>query len=363
MALYFAPLTRARAQMPGNVPTPMMAEYYAQRSGPDGAQVLLSEATPVCPEGHGYYGTPGIHTAEQVAGWRLVTDAVHERGSEIWCQLWHVGRMSHSALQPDGGAPVSSTATPAPRHVYVDDSYERIPCTPPRALGTEEVPQVVEAYRRASELALEAGFDGVQVHGANGYLVEQFLRSGINDRTDHYGGDLENRMRFALEVTDACCSVWGADRVAFRVSPISGDLASDRGEHDLLGTYGRLADELADRGLAFLDVVESFVVGEREAGLDPICARLREAFTGGPDARSADGRLIRQYVAGGGFTRESGEAALASGRCDHIMYGRLLIANPDLGRRFREDLPLAEPDPDTYYGGGAEGYTDYPCWS
>ena len=198
MSLYFAPLTRARASMPGNVPNAMMAEYYAQRSGPDGADILLSEATPVSPQAHGYYATPGIHTEDQVDGWKQVTDAVHAAGSEIWCQLWHVGRMSHAALQPDGAAPVSSTSTPSGRHVYVDDSFERILCSEPRALETEEISTVVESYRHAAELSMRAGFDGVEVHGANGYLIEQFLRSGVNDRDDHYGGILANRLRFAL---------------------------------------------------------------------------------------------------------------------------------------------------------------------
>jgi N-ethylmaleimide reductase len=363
MSLYYAPLTRARSDMPGNIPNSMMAEHYAQRSGPDGADILITEATPICPEGHGYYATPGIHTEEQVAGWKRVTDAVHERGSEIWCQLWHVGRLSHTALQPGGRPPVSSTGTPSPRHVYVDDTFERILCSPPRALETEEIPDLVESYRTATVHAMAAGFDGVEIHGANGYLIEQFLRSGVNDRTDRYGGSLDNRMRLALEVTEAVASVRGADRVGYRVSPIYGDLDADRGEADMLETYGRLAEELAAMNIAFLDVVESFTVGEREPGLDVICERLRAAFSGGPDARSADGRLIRQYVAGGGFTKEDGDRALASGRCDHVMYGRLLIAKPDLGRRFREGLPLAEPDPDTFYGGGPEGYTDYPAWS
>ena len=363
MSLYFAPLTRARASMPGNVPNAMMAEYYAQRSGPDGADILLSEATPVSPQAHGYYATPGIHTEDQVDGWKQVTDAVHAAGSEIWCQLWHVGRMSHAALQPDGAAPVSSTSTPSGRHVYVDDSFERILCSEPRALETEEISTVVESYRHAAELSMRAGFDGVEVHGANGYLIEQFLRSGVNDRDDHYGGILANRLRFALEVTEAVCSVFDPDRVGFRVSPISGDLEADRGEHDMLETYGVLADELAAMDLAFLDVVESFTVGQREPGLDAVCARLRKAFSGGVDARSSSGRPVRQYVAGGGFTPEDGERAIASGRCDHVMYGRLFIANPDLGRRLRDGLPLAEPEPETFYGGGAEGYTDYPAWS
>jgi N-ethylmaleimide reductase len=305
--------------MPGNVPNAMMAEYYAQRSGPDGADILLSEATPVSPQAYGYYATPGIHTEAQVDGWRLVTDAVHAAGSEIWCQLWHVGRMSHAALQPDGGAPVSSTSTPSGRHVYVDDSFERILCSEPRALETEEITTVVESYRHAAELSMRAGFDGVEVHGANGYLIEQFLRSGVNDRNDHYGGTLANRLRFALEVTEAVCSVFEPDRVGFRVSPISGDLKADRGDHDMLETYGVLADELAAMDLAFLDVVESFTVGQREPGLDAICSRLREAFSGGADARSGAGRLIRQYVAGGGFTPEEGERAIASGRCDQVM--------------------------------------------
>ena len=217
------------------VPTP---PSITQRSGPEGAGVLLTEATPVCPEGHGYYRTPGLHTEEQAEAWKPVTQAVHDAGSQIFCQLWHVGRMSHVDLQPGGSAPVSSTNTAAPRHVVVGPDYKRVKCSPPRALPTDEISNVVASYRRACELAEVAGFDGVQIHGANGYLVEQFLRSGINDRTDAYGGSLENRMRFALEVTDAAISVLGADRVGFRVSPIYADVNEDRGEPDVMGTYG-----------------------------------------------------------------------------------------------------------------------------
>ncbi len=353
--LWLAPLTRLRADLPGNVPGPHAAEYYAQRSGPEGAGVLLTEATPVCPEGHGYYRTPGLHTEAQAEAWKPVTQAVHDAGSQIFCQLWHVGRMSHVDLQPGGGAPVSSTNTAAPRHVVVGPDYKRVKCSPPRALATDDIPGVVASYRRACELAEVAGFDGVQIHGANGYLVEQFLRSGINDRTDAYGGSLENRMRFALEVTDAAISVLGAERVGFRVSPIYADVTEDRGEPDVMGTYGALADALAERNLHHLDVVESFVVGEREPELDAICARLRQAFDGEGGQR--------RYVAGGGMTVEDAKAAYASGRCDAVMFGRLLIANPDLGRRIREDLPLAEPDESTFYGGGSEGYTDYPRYA
>ena len=206
--MWLAPLTRLRADLPGNVPGPHAAEYYAQRSGPEGAGVLLTEATPVCPEGHGYYRTPGLHTKEQAEAWKPVAQAVHKAGSQIFCQLWHVGRMSHVDLQPGGGAPVSSTNTAAPRHVVVGPDYSRVKCSPP-------VPWPPMKFRtwwrriEERELAEVAGFDGVQIHAANGYLVEQFLRSGINDRTDSYGGSLENRMRFALEVTDAAILGFG----------------------------------------------------------------------------------------------------------------------------------------------------------
>jgi len=350
--IWMAPLTRSRAIQPGNLPGALHAEYYAQRADPsDGAVVIISEATPVCPDGHGYFATPGIHHREQLQGWKQVTERVHRVGGKIICQLWHVGRVSHRSLQPANQAPISSTEVPAKSKTYIDAQGNRARCSTPRSLSSEEIPQLVDSFRTAASNAMEAGFDGVEIHGANGYLLEQFLRSGINDRTDHYGGSLENRLRFCLEIAAAVIGVWGPENVGYRVSPISGDLDGDRGDGNMVETYGTLAEKLALLKIAFLDVVESFSVGQREPGLDTICQRMRESFSGG------DAGL---YLAGGGYTRDSARDALDSGRCDGVIFGRDFISNPDLRRRLREDLPLTPWNRRSFYLGGEEGYTDWP---
>lgn len=355
MKLFMSPLTRLRATMPGHIPNPLMATYYSQRSGAEGASVIITEATNISKTAGGYYSEPGIYTEEQVAGWKEIINAVHLKGSEIWCQLWHVGRVSHTSLQPNGSLPVSSTNIPCSNSVPINSSMERVPCSVPRALETGEIPELIESYRQAAIRAKNAGFDGVEIHGANGYLLEQFLRSGINNRSDFYGGSLENRLRVCLEVTEVVCEVWGPSRVGYRVSPISGDVNKDRGEPNMLETYGALADNLAQMDLAFLDVLESFTVREREPSLDEICFRLRQSFNG-------DGSS-RKYIAGGGYTWLQGKEALDSGRCDAVMFGRLFLANPDLAFRLENNLPLNEPDRNTFYGGNGKGYTDYKRWS
>ena len=350
--IWMAPLTRSRASQPGNLPTELHAEYYAQRAHPkNGAVVILSEATPVTPAGHGYFATPGIHTPEQVTGWKKVTQAVHAVGGKIFCQLWHVGRVSHVSLQPEGQPPVSATAVNGGGKTYIDADGTRKAVSDPRALLESEIPAVVEEFRLAAARCMEAGFDGVEIHGANGYLLEQFLRSGINDRTDGYGGSLEGRMRFSLEVAEAVVREVGSDRTGYRISPIGGEADGQRHDHNMLETYGTLADHLAEMKIAFIDVVESFSVGVREEGLDRICARIREAF---------DGKERGLYVAGGGYTRETAREALDSGKCDAVMFGRDFISNPDLRRRLREDLPLTPWDRKSFYLGGAEGLTDWP---
>ena len=341
--IVMAPLTRNRAS-PGQVPNELMREYYAQRADPaTGAGLLITEATQVCPEGQGYLDTPGIHSAEQVAGWRRITDAVHARGGRIVVQLWHVGRISHVSLQPGGQAPVSSTARPAGTKTYIAGGFAT--CSPPRALATEEIPGVVEQYRRAALNALEAGFDGVEVHGANGYLIDQFLRDSINDRSDAYGGAIENRIRFLREVMQAVTGAIGGGRTGLRLSPVtpSNDAAPDSDPQALHEQVHRM---LAPLKLAYLHVVEGQTGGARDfAPFD--YAALRRQFNGA-------------WMVNNGYSRVMALQAVASGAADLVAFGKAFIANPDLGRRLREDAPLNAPDVATFYGGGAAGYTDYP---
>jgi N-ethylmaleimide reductase len=346
--VWMAPLTRSRARMPGNIPWEMNAEYYAQRADPrTGAGVIISEATPVSPRGHGYYATPGIHTREQAEGWRLVTDAVHERGGLIVCQLWHVGRVSHSALQPNNERPVGPTDARSMSKTYLDHTMERVDNSEPRALLDEEVPGVVEEFRSATALARDAGFDGVEIHGANTYLLDQFTRDGSNRRTDAYGGPIENRLRFPLEVARAVADVIGADRTGYRISPVNGfNSMSDR---DPAATFAALGRELGALGFAFLEAAE---IGEDQglarSASDAALAAFRDA---GGGAR----------VVNSGYTPASAEARLAAGGADAVAFGKLSIANPDLAERIAQGAGLNEPNPDTFYSGTAEGYTDYPA--
>ena len=341
--IVMAPLTRNRAS-PGQVPNELMREYYAQRADPaSGAGLLITEATQVCPEGQGYLDTPGIHSAEQVAGWRRITDAVHARGGRIVVQLWHVGRISHVSLQPGGQAPVSSTARPAGTKTYIAGGFAT--CSPPRALATEEIPGVVEQYRRAALNALEAGFDGVEVHGANGYLIDQFLRDSINDRSDAYGGAIDNRIRFLREVMQAVTGSVGGGRTSLRLSPVtpSNDAAPDS---DPQALHQAVLAALAPLKLAYLHVVEGQTGGARDfAPFD--YAALRRQFNGA-------------WMVNNGYSRVMALQAVASGAADLVAFGKAFIANPDLGRRLREDAPLNAPDTSTFYGGGAAVYTDYP---
>jgi N-ethylmaleimide reductase len=340
-----APLTRNRAA-PGQVPTPLMASYYAQRADPaTGAGLIVSEATQVCPEGQGYLDTPGLHSAAQVAGWRLVTDAVHARDGRIVAQLWHVGRISHVSLQPGGAAPVSSTARPARGKTFTRDGF--VPCSAPRALAEAEIPGIVAAYRAAAARALEAGFDGVEVHAANGYLIDQFLRDSINDRSDGYGGPVARRVRLLAEVMEAVAAEIGGGRTGVRLSPVTP--VNDAGQDsDPQALFAHALDRLAPLGLAYVHVIEGQTGGPRDvAPFD--WAALRRRFAG-------------PWMVNNGYTREMAIEAVASGAADLVAFGRPFIANPDLGRRLRDGAPWAVPDPRTYYGGGAEGYTDYPAF-
>ena len=334
-----APLTRSRAKQPGDVPWSLNVTYYRQRAS---ASLIISEATQISPMGKGYAFTPGIYSDEQVAGWRGVTDAVHEQGGMIFLQLWHVGRISHTALLPEGEVPVAPSAIQAETKTYISADSGMVPVSEPRALAMEELPRVVEEYRYAAERALEAGFDGVEIHGANGYLLDQFTRSATNHRADAYGGSLEARLRFPLEVADAVCAVWGSGRVGYRVSPTGSFNAMS--DDDPAETFAALARGLSDRDLAYLHVVEAFRGSERDDG---VLGPIREAFDG-------------IYVANGGYTAEAARARIEAGAADAVTFGELFIANPDLPERFRRNADLNEPDRSTYYGGDEHGYTDYP---
>jgi N-ethylmaleimide reductase len=338
-----APLTRNRAS-PGQVPNALMSTYYAQRANPaTGAGLLISEATQISPMGQGYFDTPGIHSAEQIAGWRQVTDAVHAQGGRIVVQLWHVGRVSHSSLLPGGAAPVSSTARAAQVNTLTPEG--RAPCSTPRALRTDEMAGVVADYRQAALNAMDAGFDGVEVHAANGYLIDQFLRDSINDRSDAYGGSIANRARFLVEVMQAVAAAIGGGRTGLRLSPVtpSNDAGPDSQPQALMEHVVRQLEPL---GLAFLHLVEGQTGGARDfAPFDYVA--LRRLFSGA-------------WMVNNGYTREMALQAVSSGQADLVAFGKPFIANPDLGLRLRLDAPFNVPDSKTYYGGGELGYTDYP---
>ncbi len=340
-----APLTRSRAGQPGNLPTELNAEHYAQRAS---AGLIISEGTLVSDVGRGYLWTPGISTPEQVAGWKRITDAVHGAGGRIFAQLWHCGRISHRSLQPEGGAPVGPTDQAADVVCFaLDDAGNpaQVPCSPPHALTEGGIAEVVAQFGRAAENAIAAGFDGVEVHGANGYLLDQFLNTQLNTRRDAYGGSLESRARLLLEAVDAAIAAAGADRVGVRLSPHGtfNDLPADP-EADAMTHC--LASALGGRGIAYLHFVDPVFNGYARG--TALLLEARERF-GGP------------VIACGDMTREKAERYLNDGYADLIAFGRLFIANPDLPRRLELNAPLNEPDSTTFYGGGAEGYTDYPA--
>ena len=331
--IIMAPLTRARAIGGDRVPNAMMAEYYVQRAS---AGLILSEATAVTPMGVGYADTPGIWSDEQVEGWKIVTDAVHKAGGLIVLQLWHVGRISDPHFL-DGQLPVAPSAIPAQGHVSLLRPMRDF--TTPRALELSEIPGIVAAYRKGAENAKKAGFDGVEVHGANGYLLDQFLQDSTNQRTDQYGGSVENRARLMLEVTDACIDVWGADRVGMHLAPRRD--SHDMGDSTPADTFGYVARELGKRGIAFICAREAI-------GDDSLRAHLKKEFGG-------------VYIANEKLTKESAEALIASGEADAVAFGVWFIANPDLPQRFKVDAPLNTPKPELFYAAGPEGYIDYPA--
>lgn len=330
--ILMSPLTRTRATGAGAVPNDLMATYYGQRAS---AGLIISEGVPVDPMGVGFANVPGIWTADQVEGWRRVTAAVHAAGGRIFMQLWHVGRLS-DPLFLDGRQPVAPSAIPPLGTVTL--VRPKRPFTTPRALAIEEIPAIIEAFRRGAAYAQAAGFDGVEIHGANGYLLDQFLQDGSNHRTDAYGGSIANRARLLLECTDAAISVWGADRVGMHLAPRAD--GHSMGDSDPLALFGHVAAELGRRRIAFLMGREAW----REDSIGP---QLKRIFGG-------------VYVANEKFTRDSGEAILAQGDADAVAFGKAFLANPDLPARFAADAPTNEPRPDTFYTGGEEGYTDYP---
>ena len=336
--IVMAPLTRSRAGHTG-VPGPMNAEYYRQRAG---AGLIIGEATQISAQGQGYAFTPGIHGDAQVAGWRLVTEAVHQAGGRIALQLWHVGRISHPSLQPGGALPVAPSAVRPEGQAFTESGFQ--PFVTPRALEIGEIAGLVEDYRRAAQSARAAGFDAVEIHGANGYLIDQFLRDATNLREDRYGGSIENRVRFLVEVMGAVTEVWGADRVGLRISPVSP--FNDISDNHPQALFERVAQEAGRFGLAWLHVVEGATGDTRDAAPFDF-ERLRRAFPGA-------------YMANNGYDLPMAMAALREGRADLIAFGRPFIANPDLVERLRRGAPLAVPDRNTFYGGGAHGYTDYP---
>jgi N-ethylmaleimide reductase len=345
-----APLTRMRAEKPGLSPRPLNAEYYRQRATPGG--LLIAEATPVVATGHGNPGVPGIYTEQQIKGWREVVDAVHAKGGLIFLQLWHVGRVSHSSLQPGGVLPVAPSAVPiSPELTTMTADGKPASYETPRALETSEIEGVIDGYRQGARNALKAGFDGVEIHGANGYLVEQFLQSRTNLRTDRYGGPIENRTRFLLEITQAVIEVWGAGRVGVRLSPYG--IANDSGEADPMPLYTHVVQSLDALDLAYLHVIEP-----RSSG----AGRAEVNHQNVPSAMLLFRPMWKGVlITAGGFTGDTAEAAIKAGHADAVAFGRIFISNPDLPRRLQHGFPLTPYNRATFYGGEEIGYTDYPA--
>jgi len=335
--IVMAPLTRSRAGA-GNVPTVLNALYYAQRAS---AGLIISEATQVAPEGQGYISTPGIHSADQIEGWKCVTGAVHVAGGRIVLQLWHVGRISHQSFQPGGKLPVAPSAIKPNGQVFTANGFEPIPT--PRALDITEIPGVVAQYAQGARNAMAAGFDGVEVHGANGYLIDQFLRDGTNKRIDAYGGSIENRTRFLLEVVDAVTAAVGAERTGLRISPQNGQ--NDIADSDPQRLFNHVASALSGKGLSYLHVIEGDTGGTPVPPFD--YCEIKRRFGG-------------IVIANNGFDRQRANEAIEQARADLVAFGKPFIGNPDLVIRLYLDAPLNPANRETFYGGADQGYTDYP---
>ncbi len=336
-----APLTRNRALHEGDVPQALNAKYYAQRAT---AGLLISEATQISPEGKGYAWTPGMYSKAQVEGWRLVTDAVHKAGGRIFAQLWHVGRVSHVSLQPGGKPPVAPSAIAAKARVF--DGKAFVETSVPRALALEDIVRIVEDYRKAAQNAKDAGFDGVELHAANGYLIDQFLRDDSNHRTDQYGGSVQNRARFMVEVLEALVTVWPSKRIGIRLSPFSG--ASGAHDSNPMATFTYAIARASEFGLGYLHMIEGETGGSRALPAGDSIARLKAHFKGA-------------YMANNGYDLDLAAKTIESGAADLIAFGRPFIANPDLVERLKKKAPLNTLDQATLYGGGEAGYTDYPA--
>ena len=336
--LVMAPLTRNRA-VAGMVPSPLAVEYYGQRAS---AGLLITEASQVSQEGQGYQDTPGIYSSEQVAGWRKVTDRVHERGGRIFIQIWHVGRISHVSLQPGNRAPVAPSAIRAKGKTFVNGTFTEI--SEPRALALEEIPGIIETFRRGTANAIAAGFDGVEIHGANGYLLDQFAKDGTNRRTDAYGGSIENRARLMLEVAKVVAGEIGPERTGIRISPVTP--ANDVSDSNPQPLFDHIVEHLNAMKLAYIHVIEGATGGARDiAPFD--YGSLRRRFKGA-------------YMANNGYDFDLATRMLAADAADLIAFGKPFLANPDLVERLKRGAPLNVPDKATFYGGGAKGYTDYP---
>jgi N-ethylmaleimide reductase len=337
--LAMAPLTRNRAVPPGLVPSPLAIDYYGQRAS---AGLLITEASQISQQGQGYQDTPGIYTKEQVAGWRKVTDQVHDKGGHIYIQLWHVGRVSHDSLQANGGKPVAPSAIRAKGKTFVNGTFSDI--SEPRALELSEIPGIIEDFKRATANALEAGFDGVEIHGANGYLLDQFAKDGTNKRTDAYGGSIENRAKLMLEVSKVVAAVAGADRTGIRISPVTP--ANDISDSNPQPLFDHIVDGLNALKLTYIHVIEGATGGPRDnAPFD--YASLRKRFK-------------QAYIANNGYDFDLATKVLSEGAADLIAFGKPFISNPDLVERLKKGAPLNPFDKATFYGGGAKGYTDYP---
>ena len=348
--IIMAPLTRMRSAQPGNIPQELNATYYEQRAS---AGLIISEATQVSQQGQGYPGTPGIHSKEQVAGWKKITKAVHDKGGKIFLQLWHVGRISHSSHQPDGKLPVAPSAIAAKNSGTYTADWKPAAIETPRALEVSEIKEIVKDFRLAAINAKEADFDGVEVHMANGYLLDQFLQSGSNQRTDDYGGSIADRVRFPLEVLDAVLNVWGKDKVGVRLSPYG--TFNDMSDSDPKALFNHLIEELNKRGIVFIDMIEP-----------------RATTAGGDDTLNdkapCTSDLFKNkfngvFISAGGYNPETAEQALEDNKADAIMFGRWFIANPDLPERIAKKADLNKYDRSTFYGGQEKGYTDYPFLS
>ncbi|MFG1191919.1 alkene reductase [Xanthobacter flavus] len=337
--IVMAPLTRNRAAA-GFVPSDLAPQYYALRAD---AGLLITEASQISQQGQGYQDTPGIYSDAQVEGWKKVTDAVHAKGGRIFIQLWHVGRVSHTSLQPNGGAPVAPSALTAATKTFVNNGFAET--SAPRALELSEIPGIIEDYRRAAANAIKAGFDGVEVHGANGYLIDQFLKDGSNQRTDAYGGSIENRSRFLLEVMDAVIAEISAARTGLRLSPVSP--ANGITESNPQALFNHVIDELEKRHPVYIHVVEGATGGPRDVAPDFSFEELRKRYSGA-------------WMVNNGYDLALANAVLAEGKADLVAFGKPFISNPDLVERLQRNAPLNELDRDTLYGGGAKGYIDYP---